>query len=368
MEDTYEKYLIRKASQVHIPISTTFELTPLCNMNCDMCYVRMDKTELNTQGRVFRIQEWVSVARQMANQGTLFVLLTGGEPLLFPKFQELYLELKKLGMVISINTNGTLIDQKWADFFCQYKPRRINITLYGCRERAYSELCHYSGGFQKVIKGIKLLKDRGIDIKINSSITKVNRGDFEAIYKLGKELDIPVFTDTYMLPGRRERQKLIREQVRLRPEEAARLKWNVLQKEMPPDCFRQYVQSVLGQIKNDAQSYSAGINCQASLCSCTVDWKGRLRPCVTLEEPFVDLREYCFDEAWKELSQQSQKLFLNKKCGTCSLRPICQICVGCAWVETGHYDGVPEYLCACTNELFRLFQKEGEMQKNESGV
>ena len=76
-------------------------------------------------------------------------LLTGGEPLLFPGFKELYIELQKMGMILTINTNGTLIDEEWADFFQKYKPRRMNITLYGADDQAYEQLCHYPGGFQK---------------------------------------------------------------------------------------------------------------------------------------------------------------------------------------------------------------------------
>ena len=67
----------------------------------------------------------------MQKAGTVFLLLTGGEPLLFPDFKTLYRRLRNLGMILTINTNGTLLDEAWADFFATYPPRRINITLYG---------------------------------------------------------------------------------------------------------------------------------------------------------------------------------------------------------------------------------------------
>ena len=43
-----------------------------------------------------------------------------------------------MGMILTINTNGTLIDETWADFFAQHPPRRINITLYGRKPTAIS--------------------------------------------------------------------------------------------------------------------------------------------------------------------------------------------------------------------------------------
>ena len=41
--DSMEKILIQKAYQRQAPINGSLELLPLCNMNCDMCYVRLSK-------------------------------------------------------------------------------------------------------------------------------------------------------------------------------------------------------------------------------------------------------------------------------------------------------------------------------------
>ena len=168
--DSMEKRLIQKAYIKQAPINGSLELLPLCNMNCDMCYVRLSKAEMEQKGRLRTKEEWISLARQMKDAGTLFLLLTGGEPLLFPEFKELYKELQNMGMILTINSNGTLINEEWADFFAKHKPRRINITLYGADDQAYGKLCHYPAGFQKTVNAIRMLRDREIDVKINGSI------------------------------------------------------------------------------------------------------------------------------------------------------------------------------------------------------
>mgnify|MGYP002237461816 CR=1 FL=1 len=119
--DSMEKMLIQKAYQRQAPVNGSLELLPLCNMNCDMCYVRLSKAEMEQKGRLRTKEEWIKLAHQMKDAGTLFLLLTGGEPLLFPGFKEVYIELQKMGMILTINTNGTLIDEEWADFFQKYK-------------------------------------------------------------------------------------------------------------------------------------------------------------------------------------------------------------------------------------------------------
>ena len=100
----------------------------------------------------------------MRDAGTLFLLLTGGEPLIYPDFRRLYLALRDMGFLITINTNGTLIDKDWAAFFGAHKPRRINITLYGADEQAYESLCHYPGGFARVTQGVRLLREQGVPV------------------------------------------------------------------------------------------------------------------------------------------------------------------------------------------------------------
>lgn len=162
MEDgtTIEQQMFAMATEKKVPLYGVLELLPLCNLNCDMCYVRMSREEMEEVGRLRTMEEWTKTAEDMMRAGTLFVLLTGGEPLLYPHFRELYQKLRELGMIITINTNGTLIDEAWADFFAENKPRRINITLYGASNETYERLCHYPGGFDKAVNGIRLLRER----------------------------------------------------------------------------------------------------------------------------------------------------------------------------------------------------------------
>lgn len=86
------------------------------------------------RGKLRTVNEWIALSEQMQRAGVLFLLLTGGEPLLYPGFKELFTHLKKAGMILTVNTNGTLIDEEWADFFAKNPPRRINTLLWVRRE------------------------------------------------------------------------------------------------------------------------------------------------------------------------------------------------------------------------------------------
>lgn len=76
-KDTAEAFLLRRAAKTGVPITGSFELTPLCNLNCKMCYVRMNRTEQEKISRLQTAEEWTALAEKLRDAGTLFLLLTG---------------------------------------------------------------------------------------------------------------------------------------------------------------------------------------------------------------------------------------------------------------------------------------------------
>ena len=355
---TLEKQMMVRAASQGRPINGSLELTPLCTMDCGMCYVRLSREEMERKGRLHTAEEYITLAEEMSRAGVLFLLLTGGEPLLFPGFRKLYTALKKMGFVLTVNTNGTLIDGDWADFFAAHKPRRVNITLYGSTEQTYERLCRCPGGFEKTVQAVRLLKARGVDVKLNSSAVKPNRRELAEIYRIGQVLDVPVHTDCYMLPGLRERGLPPDRQTRLNPEEAARAELESLRSELGPEGLREYAARMLQETDNTQKNRGTGIFCLAGNCSFTVNWQGELRPCVSLSAPSAPVFERGFEAAWQETREKAKRLRMNEKCGLCRLRPVCKVCPAAARLETGEDEGLPEYLCRNAEELYRLLREE----------
>lgn len=361
MDDTssLEQMMIKKAKQQRVPITGSLELLPLCNMNCDMCYVRLSREEMEKKGRLRTVEEWLELAHQMEQAGVLFLLLTGGEPLLFPDFKKLYRELKQMGMILTINTNATLIDEEWAAFFGMYKPRRINITLYGADEESYEKLCHYPDGFDKTIRAVRLLREQKVDVKISCSITKVNCSSLEKIFDIGNQLDVPVHIDPYMMPGTRERDYSYAPQTRVTPEEAAQTSLKALKIQLSEDFYKQYICQSIERVQNpDFPRGDDHVSCLAGNCSFTVNWQGEMRPCVMMTEPSAPVFEIGFENAWKEVCSGTREIRINPICTECSLRPLCKICAAGALLETGTYNGIPDYLCRYSEEYYRLLLQE----------
>ena len=324
---TLERMLLDRAKRVRTPANGSIELLPLCNMNCDMCYVRLSRREMEAQGRLRTAEEWLEVGRQMKEAGVLFLLLTGGEPFLYPEFRKVYLGLRQMGMILTINTNGTLIDEDLAAFFGKYKPRRVNITLYGADDGAYERLCHYPGGYAKTLRGIRLLREQEVDVKVGGSLTPANQKDLDRLLDLEQELGVPVRVDTYMLP---------------------------------------YVLQAVEQADRPEQGKEAPVQmaCMAGQCSFTINWQGEMRPCVILNKPAFSVFELGFEEAWKRIVEETGKIRLNSKCSVCRARHLCRTCAASALLEAGSFEAVPEYMCRYAEESLRLLRKERERMEN----
>lgn len=355
-----ELTMMRKASAMKNPIHGSLELTPICNMNCDMCYIRLSPEEMIARGQLRTVREWTILGEQMQRAGVLFLLLTGGEPLLYPDFKELFINLKKMGMILTVNTNGTLINEDWADFFAQNPPRRINITLYGSNTDTYDQLCHYPEGFEKVLRGLRLLKDRSIDLKISSSLTSINHLQMKQIISIGDSLQIPVRIDTYMMPSLRQQVHSFSGHIRLDPETAAECQMESLRLELSGDTFYALISKYVWEADHllpDTHPLNHS-SCYAGRCSFSVNWQGKLRPCVIMTNPSAEVFTLGFESAWQSVSQQMNKICLCGECGCCRLRSMCRNCAAGAYLETGRYDARPDYICRYTKKLYQLMKQE----------
>ena len=365
--ESAEKRLFQISADKRIPVNGSIEMTPLCNMNCDMCFVRLSREEMEAQGRLRSAEEWLTIAEQMRKAGVLFLMLTGGEPLLYPDFRELYLGLRKLGFILTLNTNGTMLDEEWAGFFAENPIRRYNITLYGADDAAYQRLCHFPGGFERTMRAIRLLQERELSFKLNYSVTRENAPELERVLALCRDIHIHCAINTYMLPATRERSCPYHWDARLSPEEAAHYSHEVYRAhEGSAEAFLAYCRSAVSAVDESAQYFETHpeakraerSGCLAGRCSFTLNWQGMLRPCVMLSAPQVDVFEQGFDAGWKQIVEGMDKLLLHEDCSVCPRRSLCDICPASALYETGSYSGKPDYLCRYAVERERLLRKE----------
>ncbi len=358
-------YLHRKGGALGLPVSGTFELTARCNFSCPMCYVHLCKEEIKKRGEELTAQQWISLAEEAKNAGMMFALLTGGEPFVRKDFFEIYNAMKDMGLMISINSNGSLIKGEILKKLIDNPPFRINISLYGSNRNTYLNMCGVDA-FEQTVNNIRSLKEAGIDVRLNLSLTPDNKNDIEKIYEISKELGVHIKCNTYMYPPLRVNDDRKECTQRFTPSEAAEftMKWEKLR--VDADEFRKRAQNIVNLCSFDEDDCTIdtdnGVQCRAGRSSFWLTWDGRLLPCGMMNFPVAEPLKDGFCSAWESIKEQSRKIRLPEKCLTCPKRKICNHCAAVCVTESGSFDGVPEYMCNYTDSLI---QQADELLKTE---
>lgn len=348
-------FLYRKASAKKIPLSGGFELSPVCNFACKMCYVRRTLSQIEREGKCLRTwNDWLKLAKECKEAGTLYLLLTGGEPFLYPHFRELYQALHHMGFILSINTNGTMIDQETVEWLKRSAPSRINITLYGASAETYQRICGQPDGFERAKSAIVMLKNAGIPVVINASMIPENACDLERIIQFGEEIGVNTRVATYMFPPARRTPEA--GDSRFTPEMAAEI---YLRKYR---CYfeeEEYLNRLKGQLQDIALDDGMGetwggnkeyMRCRAGRSSFWISWEGTMTACGMLPFPIEEYPfEKPFHECWMELTDKVRTTSVLAECAGCKKRKICSPCVAMMYAETGNVNSKAPYLCEMTD-------------------
>ena len=361
VESRLVEYLHRKASITKTPISGAFELSPLCNMDCKMCYIKMSKEKQESIARLRTKEEWIELAQKAKEKGMLFLLLTGGEPFLVKDFKELYIELHKMGFCISINSNGTMIDEDVIEWLKHYPPMRINMTLYGASNETYGRLCNNPKGFMQVTKAISLLKENNIQVKLNCSVTPYNKDDLKQMMDFAEEHDLVIQATSYMFPPLRKDKTKIGQNNRFNAEDAAFYGAYISAYSNGFDRFKEYIES--GQLALYDADDDCGVvegdhmRCRAGITSFWMTWEGKMLPCGMIPDEGKDPWEVGFDEAWENAKNIVSEITLPVKCAGCGKKDECRACAAMVYTETGTYDKVPQYRCEMTKNYPKACKK-----------
>jgi MoaA/NifB/PqqE/SkfB family radical SAM enzyme len=182
--------LMDQRARINRPLSGHFEITYRCNHTCPYCYNAIDPRlrELNTE-------EALRVVNMMADFGTLYITLTGGEPLLRKDFFVLAEEAKRRHMAVRIYTNGFLIDGAMADRIRKLAPLEVGISLHGADAATHDRETRVRGSLERLVAGVRHLRQRGLKVLLKTPITANNQNQLREMKKLAESLDTPIIFD-----------------------------------------------------------------------------------------------------------------------------------------------------------------------------
>lgn len=333
-----------------IPVNGTFELTARCNLSCKMCLIRLNDEAVKASGRrELTADEWIDMAKQVADAGTLRLLITGGEPMLRPDFCEIYEQIYRMGFIIVLYTNATLLNDNIVKLLTKCPPHEVGVTVYGASSDTYKKVCNNGDAYYKMLEGINELRKLPSKLSIRTTIIKDNLVDYEKIAEYAYGFGNEVAFNVNRIVTKAVRGGISKpEAYRLSPDESAQL-------------FRKRTYEVVKSFQNYLDKSNININpdinkqkvdkekrqtlygCDAGMNSYVITWDGKLIGCELLQDCYTYALENGFMKAWDEFPDKVYLPPIPDKCIKCDVG--CTVCPATRLAETGTLSGIPEYLC-----------------------
>ena len=328
-----------KADSSRIPLTGGIDLTYRCNLRCIHCYAgpcsggRAAKKELSTA----QVKEIIS---QAADAGCLFLLISGGEPLLREDFPVIYAHAKRAGLIVTVFTNATLVDDRIVELFERLPPHGVETTLYGASAATHDGITRVKGSFDSALGNVETLADRGFNVTLKTILMKQNSSEFQGMERLARELGVRFKMDAMIFPRLDGDLSPLGELV---PAQAA------VEKEFSSghrvDSWRNYAARTKALPGTDRQ-----YDCGAGVSSFHVDPYGNLLPCLMARGVKYDLTRGTFEAGWREVIPLIRKKAAapSRPCGACDKRAFCSFCPGAFEMDAS--DTHFRYVCEVAGE------------------
>ncbi|MHC1727798.1 MAG: radical SAM/SPASM domain-containing protein [Syntrophobacteraceae bacterium] len=338
-----------RAARIRRPINGAFELTSSCNLFCRMCYVRKSGCLRTDQRREMSTSQWLELARQAKDNGLLFLLLTGGEIFLRHDFFDIYEPLTRIGLLITLFTNGTRITPEIAERLAQNPPNRMEITLYGATEATYETVTGAPGSYAACCAGIEALVANRIPLGLKTTLTRYNVAELEAMRQMAHNWGLP-FNGAWLLSQRPDGQLSEVDNCRLAAAECVELEATdrASATEMHEAALRQASPENPEKVEN--------FYCKAGKATFTVNSHGDMNACLLLPAPGARPLEIGFKAAWDQVTRYVECASEpSSACVSCNMRAYCGRCPAWSLSETGTLNEPVAYWCEIARERKRRY-------------
>lgn len=350
--ETFRDDLNLKVGKQRVPLMASVELTMGCNLRCKHCYVPMSERAGNKQGEL-TVAEFDHIFTEFAEEGWLWLLLTGGEPFDRTDFLEIYDLAKSKGFILSLFTNGTLLTEEIVDHLAEYRPFNIEITLYGATQQTYEHVTGVPGSYARCMRGIELILSRNLPLKLKTMVLTINQHELGQMKRFSESLVVDFRYNTIINPGIDASLQPINYRlsaVQILEIESQDLKMT--------EALHVDIEKNLSRVFDRSQKY----NCTAGLGGFHMDAFGRASLCMSAREPDYHLRKGSFKDCWQNFLPKAREGEVSPdfECRDCKLRSICAQCAGWAMLEYKDTESKIPFLCDLTNLRFNSYIKSRE--------
>jgi radical SAM protein with 4Fe4S-binding SPASM domain len=325
-----------------VPISGSIEVTRRCNLTCVHCYNNLPLGDQQARRTELTYEEHRRLLDEMADEGCLWLLYTGGEVFIRKDFLDIYSYAKKAGFLITLFTNATLITSRVAEYMAVWSPFSIEVSLYGCTAVSHDGVTGVAGSFDRTMRGVRLLMEVGLPPILKTMVLKPNAHEIWDTKRFVEEdLGLEFRFDAMINP--RVDLSISPLSLRLSPQEVVELDLKEPNRKNEWIKFCEHFKGPDHNSEEGGELYACG----GSHNAFAIDAYGKLSTCVLWHGETYDLREGSFKEGWEEflLKVSRKKAARKTKCLACPLRSMCGMCPANGVLEGGDAEEPVDFLC-----------------------
>lgn len=325
-----------------VPLQVSIEVTRRCPLECLHCYNNLPMSDLGARQRELSKEEHFRLLDELVDMGCFWILYTGGEIFARKDFLEIYTYAKKKGFLITLFTNGTIVNEQIADYLAEWPPFAIEITLYGRTRETYEALTAVPDSYDRCLRGVRLLKERGLPLKLKTVATSVNKHEVVAMGQFAEEeLGVEFKMDGQINPRIDCSQSPLA--VRLTPEELVALDMSM------PKAMSEYRRLAKHDLENPAPRarIDTVYYCGGGMNSFAINAYGEMSICVISQQETFDIRPQGVKQVWEDALQnvRQRKRTRMTKCVACRIQSLCGMCPANGEMENGDKESPVEFLC-----------------------
>jgi radical SAM protein with 4Fe4S-binding SPASM domain len=317
-----------RALEQGIPLSVHLDLTYRCNERCVHCYLDHDDHGEMTTAEILRVLD------EVAEAGTFFLTLSGGEIFMRRDFFEILAHARKRMFAVKLKTNAVMVTRARAERIARLGVESVQVSLYSHRAEAHDAITKLAGSFRRTIEGVKRLREQGIKVSFANVLMKGNEDDYGHVRALAREMGAGFTIDpmiTPMMDGDRGVLALNVDPERLSA---------IFRDESLTEGAPRFSPTPAGPAPEEDAAQM--LPCSAGHTLAYISPYGEVFPCVQFPYPCGNVRRQRFADIWKDSAQlaevRSVRLADVEGCSTCVHGASCSRCPGLAYVE-GNFRG-----------------------------
>ncbi|OYT26246.1 MAG: radical SAM/SPASM domain-containing protein, partial [Candidatus Altiarchaeales archaeon ex4484_96] len=150
------------------------EVTDRCNFKCKWCY---SNSWRNKNPKDLSYRRVSRVLGYLADEGVGQVTLSGGEPTMYPYLRQTIKEARDLGLVVHMNTNGFLFDEKMAEDLYSLGLSQIQVNIDSLDPDKHDRIRGMRGSWHRAVGALMNARDVGMTAACQTVLTSENEDE-----------------------------------------------------------------------------------------------------------------------------------------------------------------------------------------------